>query len=69
VYEVFHLSDQKKKLPRHYASEDFIDWIDKTEQVFYYENMVENRKVKLVAIKLRKACFDLVGKSKVSKNS
>ena len=45
---------------------DFLDWLNIVECVFEYCDSPERQKVKLVAIKMRKNAFFLVGKFKVA---
>lgn len=42
------------KFEERLKSKEFIDWLNTVEQVFDYKEDLEHRKVKLVAIKLRK---------------
>jgi hypothetical protein len=41
----------------------FIDWLQIVERVFYFKEYPDERKVKLMAIKLKKICFFMMGES------
>ena len=41
--------------------DSFLDWLRTVERVFDYKDVPEEKKVKLVALKLRKLCLHLVG--------
>ena len=54
----------KGEIPKFHGSfklEDFVDWLNTVERVFDYYEVMDEKKVKLVAICLKRESFCLVG--------